>query len=284
MRRQSAPRATRGWFRDGIQNELKYWDFDCGAWNISTALDGYNQNGSMGCLPCVLTNYPTATLQGTNVTNTGSNCGIWLINNVPSGTDINTRIGRKISMKNLQLRCTVFAPTNSDWAPDAAGPPATVNTGTKCTGVRVMLIYDSQANGIGNTTINGLTLQQILNVGAAQQTAFAVGQSGYMIGMLNLDNRNRFSIISDKTFDINNVNGPGCRTLKIFKKFKKGGLPVIYSGNAAQTATTTINTGAIYLVIGGSNANTYGTYPSLAQTTNINYLHFTASRIRFTDS
>lgn len=237
-------------------------------------MSGWGTGNGCGSLPVVLTNYPTAQLSGVGAHGPNSSTGIFLVNAVIQGTDINAVIGRKMNMKSFYMRLTVFSPDNA-WATDTTVVPS----GKVNTTVRVMVVYDSQANGIGLTTITNLKLTDILNVAAAPQTNLATGASGYTNAHINLDNRDRFSIISDKTFDLSNMQGNASRNLKIFKKFKKGGLPTIFSGSGG-----TINTGAVYVVVGGNGANPVGATPSAAQTTPINYAWFATSRIRFVDA
>lgn len=255
---------------------MKYKDFDFGSFcNYGTALSGWGTGNGCGSLPVVLTNYPTAQLTGAGAHGNNSSTGIFLVNAVIQGTDINAVIGRKMNMKSFYMRLTVFSPDNA-WSTQ---DPKITPSGIVNTTVRVLVVYDSQANGIGLTTITNLKLTDILNVGATPQTIFATGASGYTNAHINLDNRDRFSIITDKTFDLSNMQGNASRNLKIFKKFKKGGLPTIFAGSAG-----TINTGAVYVIVGGSGANPVGSVPAAAQVTPINYAWFGTSRIRFVDA
>lgn len=158
-----------------------------------------------------------------------------LVNGVSQGSDINNRIGRRYTNVSVQMRytCQVSAITPT---PAAA---------------RIMIVYDLQPNGA--TTVPILT--DIL------QTATTTSP-------MNINNRDRFRVIYDKTHTVS-PNGPEIFYTKMFKK-----LNLVTTNNAGTTATIgSIATGAMYVVTVGDTAEAADTFAS-----GIVYV-----RVRFTD-
>lgn len=158
----------------------------------------------------------------TNIPSAGQ---INLFNGVASGTDFNQRIGRKITMKSLYLRFTLNPIAT------ASAPVGDI--------VRVMMIYDTQANGALPSVTDVL-------VTANWQAA------------MNLNNRDRFKVLYDKFINMpaNTYTAgaltAGSPTQKYLSKFKQCSLEVVYSGTAATIGS--IATGAVYtLVISSAN-------------------------------
>lgn len=269
-RRRQGKQATYGYFKRGLQSELKYFDYDAGlSANLGT-LTGYTTGAEFNGLPMVLTNFPTA-LDVTTAGMVNANRGIMLINKITQGTDIFARIGREVIMKSLYLRVELASLVNAWFTAD----PGVVNDSFG-TGVRIMVIYDTQTNNVPESSI---TLEQILKISTSSGGGGAGPiASGYMTAFTNLDYRDRWNIIIDKTYDLGNAYGQQSKTIKIYKKFGKGGLPVTFTGSTG----TTINTGALWFIIGGSQADAPSIVAAADQTIAFNY--FMSSRIRFTDS
>lgn len=150
---------------------------------------------------------------------------VTLLNGVATGTDFTNRIGRRILMKSLYVRGFVF-PIDSTVVDNLS---------------RVIIVYDSQVNG----AIPAIT--DIL------KEAFSESQ-------INLNNRDRFHILADKTFQMGSVNNTatqayqGSPTVHKFKIFKKLNLEVIFGGTTNLVAS--IQTGALWMVtIGNVGAN-----------------------------
>jgi len=99
---------------------------------------------------------------------------ILLFNALERGTDYDTRLGRQITMKNLQM--TLNFEGNEAYIA-ASGPQ----------NVRCLLIYDKQCNGVAPTLLNVLVTA----------TAFS---------LRNLNYRNRFRVIMDKVYNIDGVS------------------------------------------------------------------------------
>lgn len=103
---------------------------------------------------------------------------------------------------------------------------------------RVMLLYDTQANGAVATISSLLT-------------------SSYPTAPMNLANRDRYRIIADKWLTLGILNNTATqsvadKTVNLVHKFKKLNLDVTFGGTSNLIAS--INTGALYLVTVGSSA------------------------------
>lgn len=256
-----------------MKSELKFFDFDAGIdSNLPGTLVGYDAAPKIWAgIPMVLTNLPTA--YSTTVQSYGNaRRGIMIINKITQGTDIFQRIGREVIMKSLYLRVTVAALLNS-WYTTTAN---TVNINTS-TGFRIMVLYDTQTNNVAETSV---LISDILKMnGNAAAGSTDTFSSNYLNAFQNLDYRDRWNVILDKVYDVNNANGSQSKTIKIYKKFGKGGLPVTYTG----TTGTTINTGALWFIIGAMTANTPASATPAADNQNA-FNYFMTSRIRYTDS
>jgi len=172
------------------------------------------------------------------------------LNLVAQGQDYNSRVGRKILIKSVYVRGTIF--------PQNAGGLAEPNTVARC-----LLIWDLQPN---NGPIPNLS--DIFQQYAAGPTNIFNSSS-----LMNLNYRERFVVLWDKEYTLGQVtaaiaNGESCR---VVKKYKKVGLSVTYSGVAALTIGE-IATGALHLVVLGD-----ATAGTAAQLTGV-------ARIRFTDA
>lgn len=283
--------STRGFYKNGITAELKYWDYDpCASYGsvgpplvqggagypVSTGPGWISQLGPGGQGgQMVLCNYPTQ-IPGTASPGSyaGATNSIFLINQIQQGDDIFNRIGRKINIKSLTLKINVF-PSANQWMVNPVAAPNELLSTT----VRVMIVFDSQINNV-----TSISLKDVLRV-QDTNTYATMGQSSgaYIDASPNLDNRDRFTIISDKWFNVGNVSaGPGAGVLKIYKKFKKSGLPIIYSGNTG----ISISTGGIWVIVGGNNGDVPGTTPSNndGASVGVNFLYTMTTRLRYTDA
>jgi len=159
----------------------------------------------------------------TNVPTTGT---INLISGVAAGTDVQQRVGRKMTMKSILLRYFINP----------------VSTATAPSGdvVRVMLVYDTQTNG-------------------ALPLVADILQNVTVQSPMNLNNRDRFKVLYDHWVSMNaNLYTAGALTAgspgtKFYKTFKSFSLDTIFSGTAATIGS--IATGAIYIVTVGAANN-----------------------------
>jgi len=151
------------------------------------------------------------------------------LNLVAVGTDFTDRIGRKITMKSIQLRA-LLVPQDS-----------TVVDGL----ARVILVYDAQSNGAALPAIT-----DILTAATS-------------LSSLNLNNRDRFKVLMDKQFAMGNQDltagqaVAGSPSIHQFKKFKRCNLQVIFNTTTAVIAA--ISSGSLLLVTIGSAAAAAGT-------------------------
>lgn len=183
------------------------------------------------------------------VENTGTQLA--LLNGCAPGTNNYNRIGRKITMKTLQIRGRIGPTDATDTIPSK---------------VRMLVVYDKQANGVAPTYSNIVTSQNI--TGATSST---------VEDMINLDNRDRFEIIRDMNFEIGGITSTIDQTwasgepIKVVNEYiRLNDREVIYNAGTAGTVGD-ITSGSLYVFFIGSQANAIGAT-------------FTgAFRLRFTD-
>jgi len=151
------------------------------------------------------------------VTSTGA---AYLLNGIARGDDITERNGRQVTMKTIEVNA-VFQPTT----------PALDSVPT-C--VRMMIIYDRQANAAA------LTPAQVLGT---------VGDGNAVIRPKNLENRERFLILRDMKFGLSSGEAEDFRAAPKIVKFYQGvNLPVTFNAGDAGTIADII-TGSLYLLV-----------------------------------
>lgn len=167
-----------------------------------------------------------------NVSTTGS---ITLLNGLTQGTDANKRVGRKITMTSCFIRGYVSSELSTTYTAD-------INAISQL--ARCIIIYDSETNGATPVI-----------------TDFLVTATSYE--QLNIDNRDRFTVLMDKQWAI----GPMSTTATValasnqtfpVKKYIKMKHPVIYNSTNGGTVAD-INTGALWMVWIGNVAAGTGT-------------------------
>lgn len=139
----------------------------------------------------------------------------WLINAAAQGPEIYQRLGRQIFMKNLEFRCSI---TQQNGA---------LNEQL----ARVAIIYDRQSNGTAPTAA------MLWDLG---------GATSYVTSQFNMDNRERFKVLMDKTLRI------APPLVENSRKVIVNHIPLnLYTTfNSGNTATITdIQTGALYVVM-----------------------------------
>lgn len=145
-----------------------------------------------------------------------STATLLLCNGCAQGTTANTRLGRRIVMRSILIRGVVSK--------------STTQTGEG--GIRVLLVYDMQAN-------------------ATAPLATDILQSDSIQGVQNLNNSNRFKIIYDKHFALGAVDN----TVLNFKKYIKCAYPTQFNSGSAGTIGD-IQTGSLYLMTYGPQIGT----------------------------
>lgn len=130
------------------------------------------------------------------------------LNDVVQGNSATTRVGRKILMKSILVQGAL-----------------TISNGF----ARVLIVYDRQTNGAAIAATDVLT-------------------SNTIMGIQNLDNRDRFIILAD-IFPFSQDENLGAVIAGVpcsYKRYIKCNLETIYGGNAGTFAD--INSGAIWMM------------------------------------
>jgi len=151
-----------------------------------------------------------------------------LLNGCATGADYTDRIGRKIRMKSVQFR-GFFQPADDS---------------TVTNYVRMMIVYDRQTNG------NPPTVTEIL-------------QSASSLSSLNLNNRERFTVVADKEYVIGRVINTATQAVSYglnvhkCKGYRRLNLETQYGGST--NAVASIATGSLYMLTIGNIASGGGT-------------------------
>lgn len=187
--------------------------------------------------------------------------GVTLLNGISTGTDFYNRIGRKVRMASILFKghLTLVSPGTGATASSESYP------------VRVALVYDDQPNG-GNPVISDI-FQAVDNSGSATSA------SPYT--PVNLNNRDRFTILKDWTLNLKPISnlgttasyGDGMHGDQNLIFYKKLNLDTIFSGTSSSIGSMT--TGAIFFVAYQLQA---------IQANGINGAYRFVSRVRFTDN
>lgn len=132
-----------------------------------------------------------------------------LLNPIPQGNTENQRIGRAVDMVSLTFK----------WV----GAFATTTTGASP--LRLLIVYDKQANGVALTAVNVLQADSIENP-------------------MNLAYSKRFLILVDEEVECVGTAGPQAWFRKGYRKLN---LPAEFAGNGG--TVTNIETGSIYALV-----------------------------------
>jgi len=154
---------------------------------------------------------------------TGAAATTWspvtLITTIAQGSSSAQRIGRKVVLKNAQVRYTA------------------TNGGGTATPFRILMVYDHSPNGV-LPLITDILITNDIN------------------SPLNLNNSDRFLVLRDSyPRSEKSVDGTVSVSDLMFKKFKEGGLQSQWIASATGTIAD-VTTGAIYLMICGTAAVT----------------------------
>lgn len=180
-----------------------------------------------------------------------------LLNGIEQGPSMSQRIGGKINMKSIYIRGLIAQELA------IAGWGATSGSSNACF-VRMIIFYDSQPNSYPTP------------LGAADllMTTASLTPKWYRM-QLNIDNRDRFKIIKDKTFCLGTITVNGTATgdpdqvstsspvmlpIKVFKTLPN--LESIYTGSTGDASA--LRTGALWLAFFASPDQSSGTaYPAV---------------------
>lgn len=170
---------------------------------------------------------------------------ITALNLCAQGDDIGNRVGRQINMKSVQIRGII--------------KPATAGSNNASL-VRVVLLYDRQPQP---------------TVGLPASTDILTTASSY--GMVNLDNRERFTVLRDSTFALGNsvaatgyAESPNIACVDMYVKL--AGARTTYNTTAGTIAA--VSTGSLLLLCIGDQTHASGAY----------FVCEFSSRLRFYDS
>lgn len=173
-----------------------------------------------------------------------------LLNGMQQGSSATTHVGRKVCLKSLLFR----------WQ----GRPEAV-LGTQAADfcmMRILIIYDRQANGVYPTSTN------ILNPPATITTLPYTGNS-LPLEPMNLDNRDRFKVLMDKKLKWNKLDQ---NTWMGEKYIKLKGREMIFQ--ASTGAIGDITTGSITVL----------PIIDITPAANLNWTLQYSSRVRFVDA
>lgn len=156
----------------------------------------------------------------TNVVAATSSGVLYLLNSCATGTDFTERVGRKIIMKSLLLRIGVYWDQNQN---DSNGDI-----------IRFTVVQDTQANQTAPIVTD------ILSAAAVFRPT-------------NLNNRQRFRILSDKFVSMGSVTAAagelvnGGTTPRLHKLYRKMNIPVTFGATGAGIGSITTN--SLYLLV-----------------------------------
>lgn len=167
----AAPQSSRGWIKADTV-EFKYKDTSSAVANASTG-------------------------------------NLYIMNGIAKGDGVSERIGRKVTVRSIQLRG--YLATNT--------VTATMDV------VRVIIFVDRQVNAVAPT------VAEVLQTATFEQ-------------FRNLENRARFRILFSKAYAVGNQY---CQSYVPIDWYKKISIPTIYSGTGATSASITTN--GLYILL-----------------------------------
>lgn len=160
---------------------------------------------------------------------------------IPQGVNASERVGRKISVKKLQIRAKL-----SLIGAVASG----VGVGaTYFDRARVILYIDRQTNGVAASV---LELLQAVSGGAGPPTAPFTDNS--INDLQNLPNSARFWILKDKIYPLNSGGSSGLNNMGVVRTFDcnynfKKGLPIVWDTSNTDGSIGTMRSNSIKMLI-----------------------------------
>lgn len=178
---------------------------------------------------------------GDDLTGADNNTAFRLVNSIAAGNDSNQRDGAFVKMHSVRVEGVIQQGTSQTTSQVA----------------RMILVYDASPNGAFPT------LSQIF-------TSAGSGQSDARLCTPNTENRQRFSVLMDKSYTIDPLDSSRLRNLSIYKKLM---IPTIYkAGSAGSSAGIgTIAQGALYMLLLGSAVYGVNTNPAFVGTVKLYY-------------
>lgn len=158
------------------------------------------------------------------------------VNEVKQGTGENERIGRKITLRHIAIRGEILL--------DPTGPGAT--SGNR---LRYVVYLDKQANGAA----------------AVPGDIFSTSIGIAIDAQRNLSNTQRFSVLCDKTFDMNSLTIVSAtdvpnRVLKTFGWSKSLNVAIEFSATTGDIAEIRSNNVGVLLIDSGGTQNMFVSY------------------------
>jgi len=178
---------------------------------------------------------------------------LYLLNGIANGTNVNTRVGSKITIRSCLINVNYY--------------PRTTGSSSALHGVlvRTMLIWDSQANGT-TPAVDEILQTYLHNPGPIT--------SPTPLSPMNLVNRDRFTVLMESRRQIGSylfsstpVLTAGAPNNAYMSKYKRINKDTVYGGEGATIGD--IKTGALYLLV-------------IADNDDVAYLDY-YSRIRYSD-
>lgn len=177
----------------------------------------------------------------TDTSDVSGNGGYTLLNGCVAGTGNNQRLGRKIQMTSVSIKC-MFASEVADLT----------GMDYDCTEWKVALVYDKQANATGITSYANVYAQQ--------------GNIYTALAMRNLDNIDRFDVLKEWQGVLCSA-GPNGMLIDEYVPIR---LDTRYDSSVVGDITDIVS-GALYLVY-GSGATTAGTYPGIKFVSRVRFI------------
>lgn len=164
----------------------------------------------------------------TNLTIGSSNAVIKLLNGLKLGTAAFNRIGNKIAMKSLYWSVAFgLSAVDADPAVDLSNLDVPLRT---------MVVYDKQPNGA--TFVLGDLLSAFSGLDNTTARTIDVNSPN------NLNNRDRFIVLSDKRYILSSASTTG----RLIKKYKRLNTAVSYKSGATVGDITDITSGALFFL------------------------------------
>lgn len=172
-----------------------------------------------------------------------------LLNGIGQGTDADDRVGRKLVIKNIQIRAMIR--TEGSETMGASSQPASI--------VQMLLVWDKQPNGAAPL------ITQLL-------------EHAHPVSPIKMDNRDRFRILARKTWTIGAYIRSNTATQSLIttaqnqthmKCYKKVNLETIYNSVSAADITT-ITSGALWMIWLGNQGSSL-TNPQIPCSARIRY-------------
>lgn len=150
-----------------------------------------------------------------------------LCTNLSTGTSNSQRIGKNVTLKSIQWK-SLLIPGNTAYLRNYI--------------VRQVLVYDKDPCGSTQPALIGIT-------GSTSPLVTIGGGQNDILAFPNIDNKDRFILISDKTYDCSKVDNSQAEDAKMYtwSKYKKLNVPTEYAVSASSGSYDDHRVGALIL-------------------------------------